>query len=132
MWTEFPGQQQLESTVDCKLTREERDSIAAFIRLKAQGGFDKILGDGDGKADVLMGPLDGRIVTVAAAAGYPVGVVPLGYANDFNGRAYGMVIVAKENGEADILRAMSAWESSIAKRVAPPLLAKVRQGCSCL
>ncbi|EFX06390.1 amidase family protein [Grosmannia clavigera kw1407] len=119
---EFPAQQQLENTVKCKLTQEERDAIAEFIRHKARNAFDRILGEG--KATVLMGPLDGRIVTIAAAAGYPAGVVPLGYADNFNGRAYGMVIVAKAGGEGDILRAMSAWESNaIGKRVAPPLLA---------
>jgi amidase len=36
--------------------------------------------------DVILGPGDGRISSIAAVAGYAVGVMPLGYAN-FNGRA---------------------------------------------
>ena len=65
---------------------------------------------------MLIGPLDGRIVTVAAAAGYPAGVAPLGYADNYNGRAYGVAIVAKAGEEGKILQAMSAWEKTMPRR----------------
>jgi amidase len=73
-----------------------------------------------------MGPLDGRIVTIAAAAGYPCGVVPLGYADNYNGRAYGVAVVAKAGMEGKIIHAMSAWEATMPARKPPPLLENVK------
>ena len=75
---------------------------------------------------MLIGPLDGRIVTVAAAAGYPAGVAPLGYADNYNGRAYGVAIVAKAGEEGKILQAMSAWEKTMPRRIPPPQLANYK------
>ena len=72
--------------------------------------------------DVIMGPADARIASVAAAAGYPVATVPLGFA-DFNGRAFGMNIIAPANQEHEIFRVMSAWETTFGPREPPPLLA---------
>ncbi len=103
------------------LTPSQYDEIVKFIRLTAKtNGFDRIFAEQE--VDLLMGPLDGRIVTVAAAAGYPAGVVPLGFADDFNGRAYGVTIVAKAGREDRIFEAMSAWEKTMPGRKPPPLL----------
>lgn len=65
--------------------------------------------------------MDGRIPTIAAAAGYPVGTMPLGYSKT-NGRPFGMCIVATADNEEKILRAMKAWDATVAKRKAPPQL----------
>ncbi|KAJ4857833.1 amidase domain-containing protein [Trichoderma breve] len=117
----FPGQQQLENTLKSNLTEEKRQEIVLFIRKIAKDdGFDRIFEETG--AEVLIGPLDGRIVTVAAAAGYPAGVAPLGYADNYNGRAYGVVIVAKAGDEGKILQAMSAWEETMPRRIPPPQL----------
>lgn len=70
--------------------------------------------------DVIMGPADARIASVAAAAGYPVATVPLGFA-DFNGRAFGMNLLARENKEGTLLQVMSAWEKTFGPRVPPTL-----------
>ncbi|KAL5331384.1 hypothetical protein ACEPPN_000914 [Leptodophora sp. 'Broadleaf-Isolate-01'] len=78
----------------------------SFIRTTAkENGFDRIFEETN--TDLLLGPLDGRIVTIAAAAGYPCGVVPLGYADDYNGRAYGAVFVSRAGMESKILQAMN-------------------------
>lgn len=45
-------------------------------------------------ADVIMASGDSLMTTVPAATGYPIGCVPLGFA-DFNGRAFGMEIMAR-------------------------------------
>lgn len=72
--------------------------------------------------NVIMGPADGRIATVAALAGYPVATVPLGYA-EFNGRAFGLNIIGLDGQEDRILEAMSAWEETFPNaRQAPPML----------
>ncbi len=71
------------------------------------------------RVDVILGPADARMASVAAAACYPVGVVPLGFA-DFNGRAFGMNIIAREGEEPKILHAMSAWEATFPDARGPP------------
>ena len=76
----------------------------------------------ENRIDVIMGPADARMASVAAAAGYPVATVPLGFA-DFNGRAFGMNVIAPAGQEHEIFRVMSAWETTFGPREPPPLLA---------
>jgi amidase len=121
--TEFPkGQAQLTDTLAGVTSDVKYEEAKEFLRTMAGAqGFDKIFADHD--VDLVAGPLDGRIVTVAAAAGYPCGVVPLGYAENLNGRAYGMVVVAAGGREDKIIEFMSAWEaSSPGLRKSPPQL----------
>ena len=65
--------------------------------------------------------MDGRIPTIAAAAGYPVGTMPLGYSKT-NGKAFGACIISGAGGEAKILRAMNAWHATMPARKPPPQL----------
>ncbi|KAG0647437.1 Glutamyl-tRNA(Gln) amidotransferase subunit A [Hyphodiscus hymeniophilus] len=124
---EFPGQEQLEECLISQTSDEKRHQILCSIRATAKdNGFDKIFAET--KSEVLMGPLDSRVVTIAAAAGYPCGVVPLGYADNYNGRAYGVAIVARAGEEGKIFRAMSAWEATMPARKAPPLLRSAERG----
>jgi amidase len=118
--TEFPnGQTQLTDALAEQMSDEQYDIQKAFIREKAgPQGLDKVFVEHE--VDVIAGPLDGRIVTIAAAAGYPCGVVPLGYADNFNGRAYGMTVVAPAGGEDRIIKFMSAWEASNPNLRKPP------------
>ncbi|KAF5878209.1 putative amidase family protein [Botrytis fragariae] len=59
--------------------------------------------------DVIVGPMDGRIPTIAAAAGYPVGTVPLGYSQS-NERPVRLAVVVLANKEHKILQFMTAWD----------------------
>ena len=69
------------------------------------------------------------MASVAAAAVYPIGVMPLGFANDFNGRAFGVNIIARDGEEDKILHAMSAWEATFPDaRCAPPMMLVDRGG----
>lgn len=71
---------------------------------------------------VIMGFGNGLLPSFCAAAGCPIGTVPLGYA-DFNGRAFGMHIIASPGCESTIFEIMSAWESTFPEaRKAPRLL----------
>lgn len=123
--TEYPSQSGIEGALSGPgISDAEYEEAVAHLRLSARtNGFDRIFEENG--VDLLMGPLDGRIVSVAAAAGYPVGVVPLGYADEegMNGRAYGVVIAAAAGQEGKILEAMSAWEAVMPRRQPPPLLA---------
>ncbi|TVY78524.1 putative amidase [Lachnellula suecica] len=117
----YPGQQQLENALENPTSEATKELAMAATRKAAKdNGFDRIFAETD--TDLLMGPLDGRVVTVAAAAGYPCGVVPLGYADNYNGRPYGAVFVGRAGSEGRILQAMSAWEATMPARRPPPLL----------
>jgi len=74
------------------------------------------------KADVIMASSESVLTTVAMGAGYPIASVPLGFAN-YNGRAFGMELVARNGEEDKLLKVMRAWEATFPDaRKAPPLL----------
>ncbi|KAI0541621.1 hypothetical protein GGR58DRAFT_455545 [Xylaria digitata] len=51
--------------------------------------------------------------SVGSASGYPVGNLPLGYAN-FNGRVFSLLhAIAPAGQEDNIFQVMSAWEINI-------------------
>ena len=52
--------------------------------------------------------------------GYPVASLPLGY-SDFNGRPFGLQMLAKAHQEALLVQVQSAWEASFPKRQLPDL-----------
>lgn len=115
---EYPGQQDLEAALNDSLPDDEYEKIKSHIKVVAKiNGIDKTLKDFD--LDIIVGPMDGRIPTVAAAAGYPVGAMPLGYSKT-NGRPFGLAIVAAAGNEGLMLQAMSAWEKMRPKREPPP------------
>ncbi|KAI1110907.1 amidase signature domain-containing protein [Nemania sp. NC0429] len=116
----YQGQQLLEAAIDekQKISDEKYAEGVEIIRNAAKNnGIDKTLTEYD--LDIIAGPMDGRIPTIAAAAGYPVGTMPLGYSKS-NGRPFGMCVVASEWQEGKILQAMSAWEAMVEKRKPPP------------
>ncbi|KAI1063472.1 hypothetical protein LB506_012763 [Fusarium annulatum] len=71
--------------------------------------------------DVIVGSSDTAIKAYASGSGYPVGNVPLGYL-DFNGRPFGLAVLAAKDQEAKILKFMNAWEGTFGPRQVPPLL----------
>ncbi|KAK4220873.1 amidase signature domain-containing protein [Podospora fimiseda] len=82
-------------------------------------GIDKTLCDFS--LDVIISPMDGRIPTIAATAGYPVATMPLGYSKT-NGRAFGVCIISSAGNEAKILKATHAWHATMPSRKPPPQL----------
>lgn len=72
-----------------KIMRRRRILIRTAAR---DNGFDAIFAKyGVG---LVVSLLDCRVGSMSAAAGYPHATVPLGYADNFNGRAYVLTIVA--------------------------------------
>ncbi|KAK0123882.1 hypothetical protein ONS95_008874 [Cadophora gregata] len=116
--SQYPGQQLLELSLKDKMTETQYKEAFELVRLAAKtNGVDKTLADFD--LDVIVGPMDGRIPTIAAAAGCPVGTVPLGY-SPTNGRPYGLAIVAAAGKDDHIIKFMSAWDATMPKRKPPP------------
>ncbi|KAH6631037.1 amidase signature domain-containing protein [Chaetomium sp. MPI-SDFR-AT-0129] len=117
-----PNQVVLERAATAEMSKETYEKYTAALRRhNREEGIDAMLQEND--VDVLIGPPRGRFNTIATAANYPIGTVPLGYATMFNGRAFGLAVVAPENKESLILKVMSAWEAVMPKRLPPPKIA---------
>lgn len=94
------------------MTKEDYDAAFKSICLAAKtNGIDKRITELG--LDVIVGPMDGRIPTIVAAAGCPVGTVSFGY-SPTNGRPYGLAVVALAGEEKKILQFMG-----MPKRQAP-------------
>lgn len=101
------------------LTQDKYNQILAFARKQCrEKGIDKTLQEYD--VDVIIGPGESALFYIAAGAGYPVGTLPLGYLN-FNGRPFGLQIIAKAHQEALIIQVQSAWEKTMFRSVLPEL-----------
>ena len=70
--------------------------------------------------NVLIGPAESSLVQFAAAAGYPIATLPLGYL-DFNGRPHALAAVSAAHQEALLIQLQSAWESNLPARKPPKL-----------
>ncbi|KAF9775397.1 hypothetical protein IL306_006497 [Fusarium sp. DS 682] len=79
-----------------------------FVRTHAKEAIDKLFLENN--LDMLMGNGDGRMTAIASAAGYVVGSASLGYADNFNGRAFGINLITGSGGERKMLEVMSTWE----------------------
>lgn len=103
-------------------------------------GIDYILDKYD--ADIILGPADSTLSTLASGSGehnlsfitchhstfctdflsgYPIVGMPLGYL-DLNGRAIGMVALARKHHEATLIRFIGAWDETFHPRKPPPML----------
>ncbi|KID82777.1 Amidase [Metarhizium guizhouense ARSEF 977] len=71
--------------------------------------------------DVIIGPADSFLTSMATGSGYPVAGMPLSYL-DFNGRAFGLAAIAGQNQEALLIKVLSAWEATFPPRKPPPML----------
>ncbi|KAI9768832.1 MAG: hypothetical protein M1840_004646 [Geoglossum simile] len=104
------NQETLESAH--RLNISASDYQANFKHLQQVGrdrGIDHILKTYG--VDVIMGPADR----------YPIATLPLSYL-DYNGRPFGLVVIASAHQEALLLKVQSAWEATFGPRLPPPAL----------
>ncbi|KAI1425000.1 putative glutamyl-tRNA amidotransferase subunit A [Xylaria sp. FL1777] len=107
-------------TQEQHLKSEEYDETLRYLRkLTRDEGIDRILKEYD--VDVIIGPADSFITSLATGSGYPVAGMPLTYL-DFNGRPLGLAALAGRNQDATLVKMMSAWETTFPKRKPPPRL----------
>ncbi|KAL8903551.1 MAG: hypothetical protein Q9207_003856 [Kuettlingeria erythrocarpa] len=115
-----PKQDSFEKMLKLEMTQGQFDSSLAILRKAARAGIDKALSENS--IDVILGPSEAMFASMASTAEYPVASMPLGFA-DFNGRAFGVQVLAKHGQEDKILRVMAAWEATFPEgRVPPPSL----------
>ena len=101
-------------------TEAQYEEAKKYIRGEGRATFDSIFSEHN--VDVVAGPMDGRIVSAAACAGYPACAVPLGYAPKIYGRAYAVTAVAPPGHEGKLIEFMSAWAASNPGLWQPPPL----------
>ncbi|KAK3369801.1 hypothetical protein B0T24DRAFT_366142 [Lasiosphaeria ovina] len=117
---EHPSQKLLEGALD-ETPDPDAASKAQLVQREAQKRITSVLSEFD--LDVIISHCDGRMASLAAAAGYAIASLPLGFAV-FNGRAWGINAIASAGGEAKLVELMSAWEKTFPEaRKAPPQLA---------
>ncbi|KAK8035698.1 amidase, partial [Apiospora marii] len=88
------------------------------LRAKAKQILDQIFKKEN--VDLIAAPVDSAFCIYPAAAGYPLGHVPLGQLN-YNGRPFGLCLMARADDEETLLRFMSAYESATPARPVPNL-----------
>jgi len=82
-------------------------------------GIDRILKEFN--VDVIIGPADSFITSLATGSGYPVAGMPLSYL-EFNGRPLGLAALAGKGQDAVLVKVLSAWEATFPPRKPPPQL----------
>ncbi|KAJ5162975.1 Amidase [Penicillium coprophilum] len=112
--------------LSANMSDDEYHKLVNFARdACGRRGIDKALEENG--VDILMGPGDGLLFQISGTAGYPGATLPLGYL-DFNGRPFGMQIIAKAHQEALLIQAQSAWEATFPERHPPALGESVVEG----
>lgn len=102
------------------MTDAEYQSGLNHLRQSTRDAVQKCLDQAD--ADVILSSGESLMTSIAANAGYPIASVPLGFSS-YNGRPFGMEIMARNGEEEKIFAVMSAWEATFPNgRMPPPRL----------
>lgn len=91
--------------------------LAHLRKMSRDQGVEKILKEHG--VDVIIGPTDSGLTSMASASGFPLCAMPLSYL-DYNGRPFGVSAIAGRNQEALLIKVMSAWEATFPARKPPP------------
>lgn len=115
----------IEKAIDDNMSEKHYQESLSALRSRTKENIDRCLWETG--SHVIIGPADSLLVSLAAAAGYPIASVPLGFA-DFNGRAFGMHIIARAHEEGTIFQVMSAWHATFPHAwMPPPLLVSISE-----
>ncbi|TGJ81067.1 hypothetical protein E0Z10_g7700 [Xylaria hypoxylon] len=115
----FTKQDQLLRALDIAGTSEEIAQLKRRLRETGKSIINRVL-DAE-NVNCIAAPADSAICIYTAAAGYPHITIPLKKLN-YNGRPFGICVMARENDEAVLLRFMAAYESMTAPRSVPSLV----------
>ncbi|KAK7941436.1 amidase [Apiospora aurea] len=97
---------------------QEIKLLGEKLRVKAREILDEIYEKEN--IDLIAAPVDSAFCIYAAAAGYPLGHIPLAQLR-YNGRPFGLCLMARADGEEALLRFMSLYEATIPPRPVPKL-----------
>ncbi|KAK6078644.1 hypothetical protein SCUP515_09694 [Seiridium cupressi] len=116
----FTKQDQLLQALKATETPEEIALLKQKFREKGKSIINDVLNREN--VNLIAAPGDSPMCIHAAAAGYPHITIPLGKLN-YNGRPFGICVMAGEHDEAALLRFMAAYESISEPRPIPSLVA---------
>ncbi|KAL6833448.1 amidase signature enzyme [Trichoderma sp. SZMC 28015] len=114
----FPDQSDLHKCLDNADEEEEIEFLKKGLRAKARQLLDSTF-DTEG-VNIIAAPTDSALLIHGAAAGYPTANVPLEILS-YNGRAYGICLIAKAGEEETLLRFMNVYENTLPPRPVPDL-----------
>ncbi|KAJ8132474.1 hypothetical protein O1611_g1152 [Lasiodiplodia mahajangana] len=118
--SDFPEQGRLVDTIENPISAEQyKNAVEVCRRVARENGIDKVIADHE--LDLVAFPMDSPCPRVAAAAGYPIATMPLGTL-DYNGRPFGLAIIAKAGREDLMFSFMSAFEANSKPRAVPSRL----------
>lgn len=99
------------------MSEDEYTRATTHLRQTVRDLIEKCLADSN--SAFIMASGESVLTTIAAAAGYPIASVPLGFST-FNGRPFGMEIMARNGQEEQLFEVMSAWEATFPGARKPP------------
>ncbi|KAI0098026.1 putative glutamyl-tRNA amidotransferase subunit A [Nemania sp. FL0031] len=107
------------SSQELELSQDEYDRALRHLRyISRDSGVDYVLEQHG--VDVIIGPADSFLTSIAAGGGYPIAGMPLSYL-DFNGRPLGLAAITRRGGDGLLIKVLSAWEATFPAR-RPPVL----------
>ncbi|OAQ96663.1 hypothetical protein LLEC1_01445 [Akanthomyces lecanii] len=116
--TAYTEQNDLIKAMNSNDSPEAVDEVKRTLRSKARSVLDTAFDEAG--ANLLVGTCDSAFCVHAAAAGYPVAAVPLSTLK-YNGRPFGLCVIARADGEEALLRFMAAYEAVMPARTVPVL-----------
>ncbi|EHK18330.1 uncharacterized protein TRIVIDRAFT_68353 [Trichoderma virens Gv29-8] len=114
----YTEQNDLEKSLGCNDDPEKIEGLRNELRHVARQIVNTAF-DTQG-VNLIVAPGDSSLCIHAAAAGYPIATAPIGQLR-YNGRPFGLCILARENQEELLLRFMAAYEAVAAPRPVPNL-----------
>ncbi|KAI1119428.1 amidase signature enzyme [Nemania sp. NC0429] len=114
----FPEQDQLTEASGYDDKPEDIEKLKQTLRALGKSSLDAVFDRED--VNIIIAPGDSPLCIHAAAAGYPLAAVPLSRLR-YNGRPFGLCLVAREHEEGILLRFMAAFESLLPPRPTPLL-----------
>ncbi|KAK4147940.1 amidase signature domain-containing protein [Dichotomopilus funicola] len=73
------------------------------------------------EVDVILGPTDSGLTSMATGGGYSLCGMPLSYL-DYNGRPFSVSAITRRGRDDLLIKVMSAWEATFPQRRPPPQL----------
>ncbi|KAL7930155.1 amidase signature domain-containing protein [Trichoderma chlorosporum] len=114
----YTEQKDLEKSLKCNDDPEKIEGLRNGLRQVAQQIINTAF-DTQG-VNLIVAPGDSSLCIHAAAAGYPIATAPIGQLR-YNGRPFGLCIMARANEEELLLRFMAAYEAVATPRPVPNL-----------
>ncbi|KAF2229281.1 amidase signature enzyme [Viridothelium virens] len=116
---EHPGQEALEAALKPILTKDQFERGLSVVQKSCLEAIERCLTEYG--VDAILAPSESHLCGHAAAAGVPIGTIPLSFAK-FNGRPFGFHILVRAREEETMFRIMSAWEATFPQASMPPPL----------